>query len=465
VLVELLTLARTVPDRAVAGELLDAAERMVTDRIDRDQRDWARARLAVAHASVGGTERAEELLERLPDGDRRAGALAEIAALAAREGRADRAEAVARRVPGDGRRMRALVDVAAALVAADPRRAEAIAVEAESMARHTSDPHRFATMATPVVDGLIALGEVEEALAVAERIAEPSAREAALGRVATALATTGAVEDALDLARALHEPEHRSWTLVGICEAQAAQGDRDGASATAAAVLAEPSADGYARVVEFLLLSAALHAVGAVEEAVRLRAAASRQAVDDVADPGRRVRAIAQLAVTLAAAGDARADVLARRTGAMLARIGDPQRRDRARTRVVEVFATAGRTDWAEAVARPIVAPASRVRALAALGAAADDPDHAWTLLTRAAESLPTIESAADRDAATGRIATAAALVLAAGTAHDRLAWTTRLVAELLGTSHWVEAVGALARLDRAAFDVLAKWLAEHTGS
>ncbi len=463
---ELLACAVAAP--AVAGELLQEAEQLV-DGIRADRRDRALARLAVAHAAAGDPERSEALLDRLPDADRAAAALTEIAVQAARRGDADRAEAIVRRVPGGaGPRMHALVDVAAALAPGDQRRAAAVAVEAEGMARRMSDPHRLAAMAAPVVDGLLSVGAVGTARDVAARIADPPARGAALARVARGLAAAGSVDDAMALARALDEPEHRSWAFAGISEAQATAGGRDEAAATAAAVLAEPPGDGYTRVVTLLRLSTAMHAAGAQDDAERLRAAATGQAVEDVADPGQRARAIAQLAVTLAAAGDEiKAAVLTRRTEAMLSSIEDRRRQDRARTRVVEVFAAAGRTAWAEDAGRPITGPPARVRALAALvTAAAGAPDRAWTLLGRAEELLSTIETAEDRWAATGRLTAAAAVVLAdEGEPVDpRRGRIIRLVAELLGTDGWVEAVPALARLDRTAFDALSEWLAGRTG-
>jgi hypothetical protein len=468
---ELLVLACEVSgrDAAVAARLIDEAERLVAHRVRDDRKAWALGRLAVAHAAVGNTARSEALLDQLGDDTDRTGrALADIAVQAARAGEARLAEAAVRRVPGAGRRMNALADVAAAFAAArDHRLAEARAVEAEGMARRTTDAQRLVTMAARVVNGLTAIDALPMAVEVAEQIANPEARADALTRVAGALATFGAIDDALTLARALDGPWRRSWALVGICEAQAAAGHRDEAVATAAAVLADPFDDGYTQVVALLRLSTALHTVGATDDGERLRRTAARQVVEDVADPGQRARAIAHLSVERAAAGDAHAAaVLARHTEAELAGIPDRQRQDRARTRVVEALATAGRIAWAEDVGRAIVGPAARVRALAALATAnTADLDRAWLLLDRAEELLDAISSAEDSWAATGRLAGAAAVLAGdGGQADTRSGRITRRVAELLSTDGWVEAVPALARLDRAAFDTLAEWLAERTG-
>jgi hypothetical protein len=115
-----------------------------------------------------------------------------------------------------------------------------------------------------------------------------------------------------------------------------------------------------------------------------------------------------------------------------------------------------------------IAGPAARVRAFAALAAAAaDDPDRAWTLLGRAEELLDDIPGPEDGWAATGRLAGAAAMVLArdGGPADARRNRITRLVAELLATDGWIEAVPALARLHWEAFDALVDWLATRTAS
>jgi tetratricopeptide (TPR) repeat protein len=475
---ELLALACAVAGRApdVAAELLNAGERLVADGVRADRLGWAYARLAVAYAAAGDPERAEVLLDRLTDTDRVAAALTEIAVLAARRGDTERAESMVRRVPGADRRMHALTDLAAGLVplvplasAGDHRRAAEIAADAEGMARRTTDPHRLAVMAAHVVDGLVAVGAAPAAREVAERIGDPSTRGTALARVAGALAASGAIDDATALARALDEPERRSWALVSICEAQAATGRKAEAADTAAAVLADPPGDGYTRVIAFLRLSAALRAAGSADEADRLRAAATAQVVEDVSDRGQRARAVAHLSVELDAAGErVKAAVLARRTEAVLAGIRDGQRQDRARTRVVEALAAAGRTVWAEDVSRAIEGPAARIRALAALATAtAADPDRAWTLLGRAEQQLDAIETPADRWAAAGRLACAAAVVLAGegGPADPRRRRVGRLVVELLGSDGWVEAVPALARLDRMAFDALMGWVADRTSA
>jgi tetratricopeptide (TPR) repeat protein len=462
---ELVALVGRVAERdpEVTAALLDEAERIVATGIHADGRDWALARLAVAHAAAGGTARSEALLDQVADADRAAGALAAIAERAARRGDARRADAVVHRAAGARRRMQALTDVAAAFAAAgDHRRAAARAAEAEGVARRTADPERLTAMCSRVIDGLVAIDALPAAVEVAEQMSDPAARADALTRVACALATYGAIDDAVRLAEALDEPEHRSWALVDICEAQAAAGRRDEAATTAAAVLERPPGDGYTRVVAFLRLSTALHTAGATEDARRLRSAATSQVVEDVADPGQRARAFAHLSVTLSASDDdVGAAVLARRAEAELRRVADPVRQDRARTRVVEVYAAARQVGRAEAVARPIVAPAARVRALAALATADGDPDRAWSRLGRAEELLGDIPGPEGGWAAAGRYAVAAATVLAgAGDPADpRRLRVTRLVVELLATDGWIEAVPAVARLDWEAFDALVDWI------
>jgi hypothetical protein len=461
---ELVALACAVSDRdpAVARSVLPEAEHLAATGLREDRREWGLAQLTVAHSAVGDVGRCEELLDQVRDPDRLTGALTEIAQLAVRRGHPRRADAVVGRVPGASRRMHAIVDVAAAVAAAgDHVRAAGRATEAEGMARRTTDPNRLVTMCDRVVDGLVAIDALPAAVEVAEQVADPSARAAALTRVAGALAAYGAIDDAVALAHALDEPERRSWALVGVCEAQAAAGRPDEAVATAEAVLAEPSGDGYTRVVALLRLSTALHTVGATGDAERLRAAATEQVVEDVADPGRRARAIAHLSIALAAAGDAEdGAVLFRRAEAELAGIDGQRTQDRARTRVVEAFASAGRTAWAEQISRAITGPAARVRALSAL-AAATGGDRAWTLLDHAEELIDDITAPADRWTATGQYLHAAAVLVAAdGPDRSRRNRITRSVVELLGTDGWVEAIPAVARLHAEAFDALVDWLA-----
>jgi hypothetical protein len=448
-------------DPAVARRLVGEAERLAASGIPDHLREWALARLAVAQAAAGNTTRSEELLDLLTGTTRLTFALTAIAAHAARTGDARRADAVVRRMPGPGRPLPALADVALAFAAGDHRGAAERAVEAEGLARRTTDPKRLLTMCSRTVDGLVAIDALPSAVEVAEQIADPATRADAMTRVAGALAAFGAIDDAIAITRTLHEPARRSWALVDVCEAQAAAGRRDEAVDTAGAVLAEPPSDGYNRVVALLRLSTALHRVGATGEAERLRAAAAEQVVGDVADPSRRARAFAHLSVTLAAAGDVDgAGVLMRRTEAELAGIGDPNRRDRARSRVVEALAAEGRTAWAEEVARAIVGQVARVRALAAL-ATAIRGDRAWALLGRAEELVDAISRPEDRWTARGHVAGAAALLVAGdGPDGSRRRRTTRLVVELLGTDGWIEAIPPIARLDADAFEALVDWLA-----
>jgi hypothetical protein len=85
----------------------------------------------------------------------------------------------------------------------------------------------------------------------------------------------------------------------------------------------------------------------------------------------------------------------------------------------------------------------------------------------RAEELLEDIPGPEDGWAATGRLAGAAAMVLArdGGPADPRRNRITRLVVELLGTDGWIEAVPALARLHWEAFDALVDWLATRTAA
>jgi hypothetical protein len=81
-------------------------------------------------------------------------------------------------------------------------------------------------------------------------------------------------------------------------------------------------------------------------------------------------------------------------------------------------------------------------------------------LLSRAEADLAHIVDA-DRAGATRRLAASAArVIMASGESGDRRrAWLRRLLADLLGTDCWIDAVPVIAQLNRAAFDALSAWL------
>ncbi|WP_158228089.1 trypsin-like peptidase domain-containing protein [Pseudonocardia sp. MH-G8] len=465
---ELLGLAVTMADRGdgpAADGLLAEAGGLVAGIADDDRREWALARLAVAHAATGDVDRAEAVLDRLGDPERRAGALTEMAVEAVRRGAPERAESLIRRVPDAGRRMHALTDLAAAFADhGDAERAAAVASEVERIARATGDPRRLAVLAARVVDGLIATEDLPTARSVAEGIADATTRGSALSRVAEALARAGDVAGALDLARSLDDPERRAWVLVAISESHAVSG---GPAVTVEAVRGTADAveqhfgDAYSQVVALLRLAEAARGVGADDPADQL-AARARDAAEDVADPGQRARAHTRLSLACEAAGDADGAAHHGQVAATaLAAIEDRPRRDRALTRVAEALAAAGCTGRAEETAAAIAGPQGRVRALSAIAASGVAPERAWILLSRAEALLDDVDDAGERAAATARLVDAATTVLtAAGGRVDDPAdphgsWLARRVAALLGGDGWLEAVLAVARLDPGGFAVL----------
>jgi hypothetical protein len=215
-------------------------------------------------------------------------------------------------------------------------------------------------------------------------------------------------------------------------------------------------------VVALVRLAGSLDAVGALDEA-RCMVGAAEEALDGISDPGQRARALVQVALARAAAGDsASAAELGRRSEAVLEGIDDPARQDRARSRVAEAMAVAGEVERAVEVGGRITGAAGRVRVLAAAATAAGHGDRAWALLNRAEADFALVTDPGERGGVVGRLAAAAAAILgacgAAERAGPRHSWLTRMVAELLTSDAWIEAVPVLARLDPEAFDAVVTW-------
>jgi HPt (histidine-containing phosphotransfer) domain-containing protein len=184
---------------------------------------------------------------------------------------------------------------------------------------------------------------------------------------------------------------------------------------------------------------------------------------------GQLARALAHLALARETTGDdAAATALLAHAEAEMAGIGEGARRDRARTRVAEILAAAGDTARAEAVAAGIEGAAGRVRAFAAAAACAPTEDRAWALLARAEADLALVADEREHGALTGRLAAAAVDVLARCPEGDRngprRSWLTGVVAGLLTSDSWIDAVPALSRLDRRAFDAVVAWLVSRLG-
>jgi hypothetical protein len=60
----------------------------------------------------------------------------------------------------------------------------------------------------------------------------------------------------------------------------------------------------------------------------------------------------------------------------------------------------------------------------------------------------------------------AARVIMASGESGDhRRGWLRRLLADLLGTDSWIEAMPMIAQLDRGAFDALSAWLCHRLSS
>ncbi|MEU0349067.1 hypothetical protein ABZ302_20040 [Streptomyces sp. NPDC006237] len=235
------------------------------------------------------------------------------------------------------------------------------------------------------------LGRVDRARALAESMG-PVTSEMALARVARALAETGGSASAESIAQSIAEPDERAAALSAVAVAAARDGDRGRAAELSGA------ADRAARRIDNYLIRAACWAALARDAA----AAGDRQRATELVG---EIRALADdpqamagrelvdddLAEALAAAGEQNEALAVARA------IGDPERRAEALAAVSRAAARDGdlasASRWAteaETAARAVAGVSLRPPMAAVIEAlaAAGDPGRAAELVAETAEEL-----------------------------------------------------------------------------
>ena len=428
--------------------------------------EWVRARRLVARALAGDWAGGVAGLRGLGDPDAVARTTRELALLAEAGGAAERTASLVAAVPDVRRRAELLTALArAAIGRGDRDRATELARAAERTARRRADLGRLATAADHVVDGLIVLGALDEAITLAGRIPEPERRESALGRVAAALAGAGRVDQARELADRLG-PERRAWGLATIAQQAVDAGDRAAARAAVAETVAMIGSvpDGFSRAA--VLIKLARVSAGLGDPAVSWSLLRDADGETGGLAPDRRARALTLLAVVAGDLGFSEwAAVRQRQAGVVLAGIDEDTVRNRVHARLTEALAEVGHVAAADHHLGLVDGAAARVRAACAL-AAVVDAGRAGSLLAEAAALVPAIERVEDRAPALARLAVTAATVgRGVGAAPTDPAWTLRPVAELLTGEAWSFAAPALAHLEADAARVLASWVTEQLGT
>ena len=400
------------------------------------------------------------------DPDAVARATRELALLAEAGGAAERTASLVAAVPDVRRRAELLTALArAAIGRGDRDRATELARAAERTARRRADLGRLARAADHVVDGLIVLGALDEAITLAGRIPEPERRESALGRVAAALAGAGRVDQARELADRLG-PERRAWGLATIAQQAVDAGDR-GRGPGRRRRDGGDDRIGPGRLLPSRRADQAGPGVGRAGGSGRLagrccatptgRQAGSRP----TAGPGRSRCSRWSPATSVSASGPPSGSgrPVSCWPESTRTRCGTGCTRDSPRHWPRSVTSPRPTTTWAWSTGRP---PGCGRRAPSRPSSTPAVPGRCWPRR----RARPAIERVEDRAPALARLAVTAATVgRGVGAAPTDPAWTLRPVAELLTGEAWSFAAPALAHLEADAARVLASWVTEQLGT
>ena len=434
------------PERAL-GLVADAEQ--TARAIPHAGRFWALQAVARARAAAGQLELAERAARHLMHPDLALGSVARAQAAA---GQWDNAERTALRITDPEGQVTALVAVARAmtdagqwdraertvgmLVGRDPvAHAEATGALAEAIAG--SDPARAAALAAGAAQ-------------VTDAITDPRERDKAALAVARALAAAGLADRAGQTARAITDPKLQIEALGSVARALL-RVDRPRALALAAEaerqahpVLAVSGplaqAQGLSQLAEVL---SPLDRERAAALAAEAEQAANRTAVYERAD------ALAAVAAAHAAVAQwDHAERAARRI---------PSAGTEAEALAALVQALIGAVEWdrAQRVAAAIPDPEAQVRAQAALAGAlaTADPDRALDVASAAEDTTRAMTNQYNQEQAWAVLAsTLTAATTPDPAAGDRLRQRARhLVAEVLATGRWLDALEPLGQLDPEA--------------
>jgi tetratricopeptide (TPR) repeat protein len=359
-----ITLAEVTAALAAMGEVA-RAEAIVRDSIT-EPFALAQGLTAVAHAlaRLGDTSRSAQVAREavaaagsVTDVLRQPWALADAAASLAAAGDFDHAVTIARGIGNQSWQARALARLAQMLSErGEVAAALEILPEAEALARTVADPAWQALAVASVARAWGAAGDTGRAVdlagqaeATASAIGSEAWRSASLGRAAEILARLGMADQAVIAAGKIANRASQAQALTGVAAALAEIGDHD----RALEVLRRAEIQGRRR--------ADLRWSGqrAGEAAKSLAKAGAPQVGEAVAraieEPAWRARALASVAIVVAAAGDVEAARrLAGEAEASAARATGSFWQSGALDQVARAFAVTGDAGRAEAIARSL---------------------------------------------------------------------------------------------------------------
>jgi Flp pilus assembly protein TadD len=417
----------------------DWAETLVHTITNPNQKVEALSHLVTAMVSAGDIDRAETMARTITEPLPQASALGVAAAALARASDMDRAEAVVRSiVVNHDPRDEALNELPAAAMAAaiDPDDARARArVEALGRVITSRRAEAGEWAVIQLVTAVAQAGDIDRAVAFANIIVDPDAREPALGAVVAAAARAGDIDGAEAIVQTITNPYVQGQALRDLAIAIAEAGDFDRAEALIrsitnrgvleqalcdlAATIAEAGDPDRAEVVARTITDLSIQVLVFTELAALAACAGDADRVDTLADSITNLspqedEVLSELTTAIAHAGDVdRAEAMARtiadfhtqeqvfgELAVVIARVGDitraeglaraisnPYVQERVLGELASTIASSGDLHQAETLARTITDHKSRAQVLTELAAVAvhtGDRDGAYRLATNA---------------------------------------------------------------------------------
>lgn len=332
------------------------------------------------------------------------------------------------------------ISVAKGLAAAGLE-SEALETAASATSRYSAEESRslVAQAHTAVAAGLVVAGRPAEALAAlavargtVEDIQDLGTRASELSLISRAfvgagdlLAARSAASEARALVNTVADPKDRVWRLVSIAEAFGAAGEEEAAreAATTARAAAGTIEDSPSRGGALTRVALSLARLGAWQ--------AAQSTVEVLDKPEHRLQALAEVAETLAAAGEMAAAREAAHTAWSLVdtAANDFFHRDFGLSRAAEALAAAGDSESAMNAAESIGEADRRAIVLARLAetvATAGDTDAARQVADFAVASIDAIGEVDQKAEAYGRVAAALAIAGDSGGAQSMVMQTLR---------------------------------------
>lgn len=293
-------------------------------------------------------------------------------------------------------------------------------VRAEALAISIADTGGRARALAEVATALAAVGELEQATAlagqaeaIARSVSGPGMRAEIMTSIAGALAATGRRERAIELAHSLRDPVLETWVLVAIAIALAATGDYEQAAVLADQAVKQtttPTEQALAAVrsrnghpPSLILVAKALAVSGRREQAISV--------AHSIDDASAQAKALAEVAVALWAAGEYESAAALAAEAKSAADLADRRHTERDRrlrlqgistietVAVVDVagaLAITGRYEDAEVAVRSAPNPSRRAQGLAGLAGALAAIGHLEQAVNIARRAEEAARAAAD---------------------------------------------------------------------